>query len=119
MTPGETLTLGKGFANDLKSAELLTGNTPQVTVHTKDDAGAFTDVTASLSFTVANEQPNTAEFTASGGEVVAIGKGVLFDLTASETAGTYYVRVECDGDDGSHVVSTPYVELKVAGPTTP
>lgn len=120
MSPGETLTLGKGFANDLKDGESLTGQVPTVTVHTLNTStGLFTDVTDSAGFTVANVQPNASPFTASGGEVVAIGAGVVFDLTASETAGEYYVRVECDGDDGSHVVTTPYVPLLVAGPQTP
>ncbi len=119
MSPGETLTLGKGFANDLKVDEVLTGSVPRISVHTRDNGQVYADVTGSLGFIVADAQPNGAEFPTWGGETVAIGKGVVFVLTASEIAGQYYVRIECDGNDGSHVVTTPFVELMIEGPATP
>jgi hypothetical protein len=116
MLPGEELDYAKSLAHGLDAAEVLTG-TPVVSVWSKTTPTTYTDVTASLSFTVAGEAVNTATRTTEDDEVIGIGKGVDFRLTATETPGTYEVRVECDGDDGSHPASV--LPLVVSGPGTP
>jgi hypothetical protein len=113
LTAGETVDLAKDLSGDLDDDESLDGN-PEVTVWEKSGS-TYTDVTAD--FTVANEQVNTEALDIIGGGTIAIGDGVAFRLTASETPGTYEVRVECDGDDGSHPVSV--VKLVVSGPGSP
>lgn len=115
MSPGETLALAKSLAGDLGTAEVMTGESPTVTVHQRGSDGLYTDVTSD--FTVASEQVNTGALTTDDGETIAIGKGVSFLLTATETAGEYEVRVECDGDESSHAVAR--VPLYVVGPGTP
>jgi hypothetical protein len=100
MSPGETLELAVSLAGDL-GADTMTGETPEVSVWTKSGD----TYTAASGFTVANEQVNTAELTAAGGETIAIGQAIVFLLTAG-AAGTYYVRAECDATGAPpHVVT--------------
>ena len=112
VTAGETVGLAKDLSADLDSDESLTG-TPTVTIYSDDGDGTWTDETAN--FTLANVQVNTEAITLSNGSTIAVGDGVEFRLTATETPGTYYVVVECDGDDGSHPASDP-ITLIVQGP---
>ena len=115
MSPGEVLVLACSLDSDLETDATLTGETPEITLHTENADGTFTDATAD--FTVAGETANASALTTSTGETIAIGKGVVFTLTASETAGTYWCRVECDADDGTHPTRT--IKLIVEGPTAP
>lgn len=117
MSPGETLTLAKSLAGDLEDDDTLTGQTPEVTVWERQSSGTYEDVTTSAGFTVASPQVNTEALTTEAGETIAIGDGVVFRLTATETPGTYLVRVECDTDGGDHVVSD--VTLQVSGSGVP
>jgi hypothetical protein len=113
MTPGETLVLAKSLAADLEDDALLDG-TPEITIWEGSDNDGWTEATAD--FTVSGEQVNAAALTTEAGETVAIGTAVVFTLTASETPGTYYVRVGCDADDGTRPEATPPVKLVVTGP---
>lgn len=117
MSPGETLTLAKSLRGDMASGDTLTGETPSVTVWQKQSDGTYSDVTTSASFTVASVAVNTGALTDSDGSTIAIGDGVQFRLTATQTAGSYLVRVACDTSNGDHAVSD--VDLVVAGTTTP
>lgn len=108
LTAGETVDLAKDLSADLDSGESLTG-TPEVTIYSRDDGS---DVTSD--FTLANVQVNTAVITRNGG-TIAIGDGVAFRLTVTDTPGTYDVVVECGADDGSHPASDP-IKLIVVGP---
>jgi hypothetical protein len=112
--PGETRDLGASFDSELDSAAVLTG-TPTVSAWTLNAAGTFT-AAAGLEFS--QEQVNTEEQTADGGEVIAIGRGVFFRVAALATLGRYYIRTECDADDGTHPVrgDEPYDLLIVSGP---
>ena len=116
MTPGEKLILAKSLENGLEPAAVMTGETPAVTVH-ELSGEAWVDVTSSKGFTVASKQVNASALTAEDGSTVPIGKAVTFTLTATETPGSYRVRVECDADDGTHPVAD--VPLTVTGTVTP
>ena len=114
MSRGEHLVLGVSFESELHDTALLTG-TPTISLWEKTGAGEddYTDRTAD--FTVENAQVNSSEITEDErGQSVAVGKGVLFELTAADDPGDYEVRVECDADDGTH--PTTVRELEISGP---
>jgi len=117
MAPGETRDLGVSFDSELDAAASMAGETPEVSAWT-ESGGTFTEVGT---VTIANEQVNTTAQTADDGEVIAIGRGVFFRVTAPTTLGTYYIRSECDADDGTHPVrgGQPYDVLIVSGPAAP
>ena len=114
MSPAEVLELGVSLASDLDSDAVMTGETPEVSVWTRTGTPGSYTYTAAAGFTVASPQVNTSALTDAGGDTVAIGKGVTFKLTAG-AAGTYYVRVECDADDGTHVVTERSLVVSGAG----
>jgi hypothetical protein len=119
LTAGEKVPLGKSLSDDLDAGVTLTG-TPTITIHEKtggQNSETWDDVTAD--FTIANEQVNVAEFTDANGKVVAIGKGVVFELTASDDPGRYEVRISCAATDGTEPAATPPVPLHVVGPPAP
>jgi hypothetical protein len=118
MAPGETRPLGVSFDSELAVGVSMAGETPVVSVWTQPSEDTFTQV---ATVTFANEQVNTTEQTADDGEVIAIGRGVFFLATAGTTLGTYYIRSECDADDGTHPVrgGAPYDVLIVSGPAAP
>jgi len=118
-SPGETRDLGVSMASELDSAAVLTGETPTVSAWTRSGKPGSYTYTEVLTFTFANKQTNASSQTADDGEVIAIGKGIFFRCTAPTTQGTYYIRSECDADDGTHPVRTPYDTLIVEGPGTP
>lgn len=99
MLPGETRDLGVSMDSELDSAASMAGETPEVTLWQLSD-GTWTQITSG--FTLASVQVNTEAQTADGGEVIAIGRGIFFRLTAPTLRGTYYIRSECDADDGTH-----------------
>lgn len=116
MHPGESLDIAKSLAGDLDDGELLDGE-PQVTVWQSSGEGTvWTDVTASLGFTVEGEQINPSELPVRGSSPIPAGLGVACRLT-STTRGSYKIRLECDGDDGSHAVGI--IPLVVSGPGVP
>lgn len=112
MSPGETLVLAKSLAGDLEDDALLTG-TPEVTAWTRDSNGSYN---AAEGFTVTEGQINSAELATVTSETIAVRKGVVFELEVEEdvTPGHYFVRVECDADDGTHPVA--WVPLTIEGP---
>ena len=115
MSPGETLILAKSMSADLESSASMAGNTPTVTIAQGNDVDGWTDYTSS--FTIASEQVNTSALTTEAGETIAIGKGIVFTLTATTTQGKYSVRLSCDADDGT--TPTTDVVLYVKGPEAP
>lgn len=116
VTCGEKVVLAKSLSRDLESGETLTG-TPVVTIHEKTAAEVWSDVT--VDFTIGNPRVNTGALTTEDGETIAIGHGVVFDLTASEDPGKYEVRVSCAASDGTIPAATPPPTLTVLGPQTP
>lgn len=114
MSPGETLVLAKSLGADLEANASLTGETPEVSVYELAEDGTY-DVMAT-GFTVSSEQVNTAALTTEAGETIAIGEAAVFVLAVAESVepGRYYVKVECDADDGTHLISR--VPLVVEGP---
>lgn len=112
VSPGETIDLAVSMAGDLDSGATLTGNTPTVSVWTKSGSS----YTAATGFTVASAAVNTGALTAADGSTIAVGDGIQFRLTAG-AAGTYYVRSECDADDGTRPAR--FDRLEVEGPPAP
>lgn len=110
MNPGETLDLAVSMASELDTSAVMTGSTPTVSVWTRSG----TTYTAATGFTIANEQVNSGALTTEDGETIAIGEGIAFRLTAG-AAGTYYIRSECDADDGTHVVREDVLVVAGAG----
>lgn len=111
--PGEMRDLGVSFDSELDADAVLTGATPTVSAWTKSGS----TFTAATGFTFAQQQVNIAAQTADDGEVIAIGRGVFFRVTAPATQGTYYIRSECDADDGTHPVR--HDVMVVSGPGAP
>ena len=111
--PGEMRDLGVSFDSELDATAVLTGATPVVSAWTRSG----TTYTAATGFTFAQQQVNAAQQTTDDGEVIAIGRGAFFRLTAPATQGTYYIRTECDADDGTHPVR--HDVLTVSGPGAP
>lgn len=109
VSPSEVVDLAVSMAGDLDSGASMTGETPTVSVWEKSGG----NYTAASGFTVASAQVNTGALTAADGSTIAIGEGISFRLTAG-AAGTYYIRSECDADDGTHPVR--YDRLVVEGP---
>lgn len=110
MNPAEVLDLAVSMASELDSAASLAGETPTVSVWTKSGS----TYSAASGFTIANEQVNVSALTTDDGETIAIGEGIAFRLTAG-AAGTYYIRSECDADDGTHVVREDVLIVAGAG----
>ncbi len=98
LSPGENIVLAKSLAADLDSGAALTG-TPTITIW-QQSGGSWSDVTSS--FTLSAQAVNTSALTTENGETIAIGEGVLFEITApSATEGEYAVEVACGADDGT------------------
>lgn len=121
LSPGETQDLGVSMDSDLDDSASMTGETPVVSAWTRADDGTYS---AAAGFTFANEQVNAAatEVKDKNGrviETIAIGRGILFRVTAPTTPGEYFIRSECDADDGTHVVRTPFDRMVVEGPGSP
>lgn len=112
-SPGETRDLAVSMASELDSAASMTGETPEISAWTESN-GAYTQ---DGNFTIASPQVNASQLTTEDGETISVGEGIAFRLTAPSTLGTYYIRSECDGDDGTHVVR--FDKLIVEGPGTP
>lgn len=93
--PGQVVDLGLSLSSKFDGGASLEG-TPRVTVWTRS-GNAYT---AATGFTIASEAFNTAEMTDSDDNTIAIGRGVKFRLTMGATPATYYVRAECDADNG-------------------
>jgi len=110
--PGEMRDLGVSFDSELDATAVLSG-TPVVSAWTKSG----TTYTAATGFTFAQQQVNAAQQTTDDKEVIAIGRGAFFRLTAPTTQGTYYIRTECGADDGTHPVR--HDVLTVSGPGAP
>jgi hypothetical protein len=113
MRPSEVRDLAVSMASELDAGASMTGETPEVSAWT-ESAGVYTE---DATFTFASAAVNTAELTTEDGETIAIGEGIAFRCTAPATLGTYYIRSECDADDGTHVVR--YDRLDVEGPGAP
>lgn len=91
--PGETVTYCADFTNKLRENETFTGQTPTVTEL----------VTSAL--TITNNAALTSEFTDPLGNVVAVGKGIVFTVSgaALDAAGgdvTYTIKVQCTTSTG-------------------
>lgn len=114
-SPGETRDLGVSFDSELDDDASMTGETPTVSAWTQPSTGTFT---AATGFSFSQQQVNAAEQIADDGEVIAIGRGAFFRVTAPTALGKYYIRTECDADDGTHPVrgGEPYDVLIVSGP---
>lgn len=115
MNPAEVLELAVSMASELDSAASMTGETPTVSVWTRTGSqNAGYTYSAASGFTISNAQVNVSALTTEGGETIAIGEGIAFRLTAG-AAGTYYIRSECDADDGTHVVREDVLVVAGAG----
>ncbi len=98
LNPGEELDVGKSLGADLDSGELLDGS-PTIEIFRKNASGGWDDETSD--FGIASAQVNTAEFTDQDGNVVPVGEGVVFRLTAPATEGEWVAEISCPADDGS------------------
>ena len=114
MSPGETLVLAKSLGADLEDDASLTGETPAISVWELAADETYDEV--ATGFTVSGETVNAAALTTESGETIAIGEAAVFTLAVATTVepGRYYVKVECDADDGTHPVSR--VPLTIEGP---
>lgn len=117
-SPSETRDLAVSLDSELDEGASMTGESPTVSVWTGSESAGYT---AATGFTLASAQVNTSVLTTSDGETIPIGRGIAFRCTAPTTRGTYYIRSECDADDGTHVVrgGNPYDILIVTGPGAP
>lgn len=115
-SPSETRDLGVSMDSELDSDATMAGETPTVSAWTRTgNPSAGYTYSAASGFTFASQQVNTAQITADDGETVAIGRGLLARVTAPTTQGTYYLRWECDADDGTHVVREDTLIVEGAG----
>lgn len=116
MDRGEEIVLGVSLEDELEDSASLTG-TPTISIWEKTGSldDDYTDRTSD--FTIQNPQVNGSEMTDEKGRTIAVGEGVLFELTAADDPGDYEVRVEADADDGTHPVTVR--TLRIRGPGAP
>lgn len=122
LAPGQTIDLGVSMDGQLDPGVSMAGETPVVSPWVEDDSEA-SGYAAAAGFTI-SAQVNTSplEVTDKRGnviETVAVGRGIIFRVTTPNVPGTYFIRSECNADDGSHAVRPPYDILIVAGPGSP
>lgn len=117
-SPGETRDLAVSLDSELDADALMTGETPTVSAWTGSESAGYTEASG---FTLTSAQVNAIVLTTADGEVIPVGRGIAFRCTAPTTRATYYIRAECDADDGTHVVrgGNPYDILIVTGPGVP
>lgn len=108
--PGETKDVAVSMDSELDSAAALTG-TPDVDAFTRTAAKVYS---AAAGFTISSVQVNTSILTTDGGEAIAVGRGIACRITAPSTQGTYFIRSQCSGDDGTEPARED--ELVVSGP---